>query len=115
VTISFGIRNFENLNRALEEIYRVLRSRGRLIVLEFSLPQKRVVRTIYLFYFRKILPIIGTIISGDRSAYRYLNNTVETFPFGDEFEAILSDKGFIATGKVPLTFGIATIYYANKG
>jgi demethylmenaquinone methyltransferase/2-methoxy-6-polyprenyl-1,4-benzoquinol methylase len=113
-TISFGIRNVEDLDRALGEIFRVLRPGGKLLVLEFSLPSNSVIRSFYLFYFRYILPLLGGIISGDRSAYRYLNRTVETFPFGSDFCNFLERAGFVEVTARPLTFGVATIYQGRR-
>ena len=114
VTIAFGIRNFEDVDKSLTQIHRVLKTKGRLIILEFSIPTNKLFKRLYLFYFRKVLPTIGAIISGDRAAYRYLNETVETFPFGKEFRDILSARGFAETGEASLSWGIATIYYADK-
>lgn len=114
VSIAFGIRNVIDVPKGLKEIHRVLNDRGRLLVLEFSLPANRVIRQLYLFYFRHILPYLGGIISGDRYAYRYLNTTVETFPYGEKFCQMLREAGFKSANFVPLTFGIASIYIADK-
>ena len=114
VTISFGIRNVIDLEKAVTEMYRVLNPAGRLIILEFSLPRIRMIRAMYLWYFRKVLPGIGSIISGDSYAYRYLNQTVETFPFGEEFCNFLIGAGFKTARAIPLTLGIASIYIADK-
>ena len=114
VTIAFGIRNVLDLNKGLGEMNRVLQKGGRLLVLEFSLPQNRWFRKIYLFYFRKILPVLGGIISGDMLAYNYLNKTVETFPYGEEFCNLMQEAGFSEVKFVPLTFGIASIYIGEK-
>ncbi|GAB4341554.1 MAG: bifunctional demethylmenaquinone methyltransferase/2-methoxy-6-polyprenyl-1,4-benzoquinol methylase UbiE [Calditrichia bacterium] len=114
VTISFGIRNVLHLNKALKEFFRVLTPRGRLLVLEFSLPQNRLIKTGYLFYFRHILPRLGGAISGDNYAYRYLNETAETFPYGRDFCLLLEEAGFADVKALPLTFGVATLYVADK-
>jgi demethylmenaquinone methyltransferase/2-methoxy-6-polyprenyl-1,4-benzoquinol methylase len=114
VTIAFGIRNVLDLNKGLGEMNQVLKKGGRLLVLEFSLPSSRWFRKIYLFYFRKILPVIGGIISGDMYAYNYLNQTVETFPYGEEFCNLMLEAGFSKVKFVPLTFGIASIYIGDK-
>jgi demethylmenaquinone methyltransferase/2-methoxy-6-polyprenyl-1,4-benzoquinol methylase len=114
ITITFGIRNFVNISLALKEILRVLKPDGRMIILEFSLPNNKLFRNVFLFYFRNILPHLGGFISGDRYAYRYLNETVETFPFGKEFVQLLKDGGFVNINVTPLTLGIATIYWAEK-
>jgi demethylmenaquinone methyltransferase/2-methoxy-6-polyprenyl-1,4-benzoquinol methylase len=114
ITISFGIRNVQNLASAFEEMYRVLKPGGRVLILEFSLPSNALIRSLYLFYFRKVLPWLGGIISGDSAAYRYLNETVESFPFGQEFCNLLQRPGFTNARFVPLTFGIASLYIADK-
>jgi demethylmenaquinone methyltransferase/2-methoxy-6-polyprenyl-1,4-benzoquinol methylase len=114
VTISFGIRNVENLEAALNQMYRVLRINGVVLILEFSLPGNPLIRSFYLLYFRYILPFLGSIISGDKSAYRYLNETVETFPFGDDFCNFLRRSGFHEVTSMPLTFGVVTIYRGIK-
>jgi demethylmenaquinone methyltransferase/2-methoxy-6-polyprenyl-1,4-benzoquinol methylase len=95
-------------------MYRVLRPGGRMLILEFSLPPNQIVRAGYLLYFRHILPAIGGIISGDRQAYRYLNRTVETFPYGQEFCDLMQRAGFEDVKEHRLTFGIATIYEGTK-
>ena len=109
-TIAFGIRNIPDYRAAITEMRRVLRPGGRTLILEFSLPRNRLLRALYLLYFRHILPLIGAIISGDTYAYRYLNETVETFPYGAEFAQVMRDAGFEEIRMHPLTFGIATIY-----
>ena len=114
LTISFGIRNVTDLASAFNEMHRVLKSGGRVIILEFSLPENKFIQNMYLFYFRKVLPRIGGMISGDKYAYRYLNETVENFPFGQEFCNLLAQPGFINVIAIPLTFGIASIYIADK-
>jgi len=114
ITISFGIRNFAELEISLHEIRRVLKPDGRLLILEFSLPRNKKIRTLHLFYLRKILPRIGTCISGNSFAYHYLNETIETFPAGDSFCSILNKTGFNKIRANPLTWGIVTIYQAEK-
>lgn len=113
VTISFGIRNVTDVVQALGEMRRVLRPGGRVLVLEFSLPGWRPFRALYLFYLRHILPILGGWLSGDREAYRYLNVTVETFPYGRDFCALMTKAGLVKVVHHPLTFGIATIYQGD--
>lgn len=113
-TIAFGIRNFARFDDSLGEIRRVLGPGGRLLILEFSLPHNRLMRWAYLLYFRNILPRLGAVISGDSSAYTYLNKTVETFPYGKQFCDLLCSAGFQNVCHYPLTFGIATIYSADK-
>ncbi len=114
VTISFGIRNMLRLDQALGEMARVLRPGGRVIILEFSLPKNRLFRAIYLFYFRQVLPALGGWLSGDRKAYRYLNQSVETFPYGEAFAKHLRMAGFREIQLKTQTFGIATIYSGEK-
>lgn len=114
VTIAFGIRNVIDVPESMREMFRVLKPAGRVIILEFSLPGNRVFRSLYLFYFRKVLPVIGGLISGDSYAYRYLNETVETFPYREEFCQLLREAGFSDVKMTPLTFGIATIYQGDK-
>ena len=114
VTIAFGIRNVTHVHTVLKDMYRVLKNKGRIIILEFSLPVNRFIKTVYLVYFRRVLPIIGSLISGDRFAYRYLNLTVESFPYGSSFCELLESAGFQNVYECPLTFGIATIYCGEK-
>lgn len=109
-TIAFGIRNFVSISGALQEIFRVLRPQGRLVILEFSLPVNTVLRACYLIYLRRIVPLIGWVVSGDSRAYRYLDETVETFPYGREFRQEMEKAGYVAVTACPLTFGVATIY-----
>ena len=113
-TMSFGIRNVEQTDVALKEIWRVLNPGGRALILEFSVPANRLVRGFYLFYFRHVLPRIGEAVSGDGEAYRYLNQTAETFPCGEAFCELLRQAGFVDVAALPLTFGIATIYKGDK-
>jgi len=113
-TISFGIRNMTDVDKALKEMHRVLKPGGRALILEFSLPGNSFIRKVHLFYLRHMLPRIGRWISKDPYAYRYLNETIETFPHGEAFCRVLRDVGFVATLAHPLTFGIATIYCGDK-
>lgn len=113
-TISFGIRNVNDVSESLREMYRVLRPNGRAIILEFSLPGNALIRSGYLFYFRHILPRLGSLISGDSYAYKYLNQTVETFPYGRAFCELMTNAGFDNVKATPLTFGIATIYQGDR-
>jgi demethylmenaquinone methyltransferase/2-methoxy-6-polyprenyl-1,4-benzoquinol methylase len=114
VTVAFGVRNFADLEGGLQEIYRVLAPGGRGIILEFSLPDSRIFRRIYLVYLRHVLPALGTWLSGDPTAYRYLNATIETFPYGEDFLRYLRAAGFRNCRRIPLTLGIATVYIGEK-
>jgi len=107
--VAFGVRNFENLEKGLSEMFRVLTHGGKIFILEFSKPVKFPVKQLYFFYFRYILPALGQIISGDNAAYTYLPESVGKFPDGKNFTKILEKVGFTNTKITPLTFGIATI------
>lgn len=113
-TIAFGIRNVPDVGKGLAEMYRVLRPGGRALILEFSLPSNALIRTLYLWYFRHILPRLGAVVSGDGFAYSYLNKTVETFPYGEAFCQMMRDAGFESVHRDVLTFGIASIYVGEK-
>jgi demethylmenaquinone methyltransferase/2-methoxy-6-polyprenyl-1,4-benzoquinol methylase len=114
VTISFGIRNVEDVSRALQEGFRVLKPGGCFLVLEFSLPGIPLSRGVYVIYLRKVLPRVGGIISGDAFAYRYLNETIETFPYGDRFCGLLTQAGFEHVVARPVTWGVVTVYRGVK-
>ncbi|MBI5091172.1 MAG: bifunctional demethylmenaquinone methyltransferase/2-methoxy-6-polyprenyl-1,4-benzoquinol methylase UbiE [Candidatus Hydrogenedentes bacterium] len=114
VTIAFGIRNVIDPAVVLREMRRALKDGGRALVLEFSLPSNALVRAAYLFYFRHVLPRIGALISGDAHAYRYLNTTVESFPYGQAFCDLMVTAGFANVKRIPLTLGIATLYTGDK-
>jgi len=114
VTIAFGIRNVTDVPRGLAEMRRVLRPGGRALILEFSLPKNALIRWAYLLYFRHILPRLGALISGDRGAYRYLNRTVEDFPYGAAFCRLMQAAGFENVTDDSLTFGIASIYSGDR-
>jgi len=114
LTISFGIRNFENYQKGLQEMYRVLKPNGILLILEFTFPKNRLIKWMYQFYFKFILPIIAWIMTGDKKAYDYLPNSVAAFPQYEEFCKIICNAGFLKCSYIPLTGGIATIYLAEK-
>ena len=114
VTVAFGVRNFENLQRGLDEIYRVLKPGGTLCVLEFSNPRNPVVKFFYNLYSKHLMPFLGGLFAGDRSAYTYLPESVLEFPDGQRFLTILKQSGFAGTEEKRLTFGVATIYTGKK-
>lgn len=114
VTVGFGVRNFEDLEKGLAEIHRVMNPGALLVILEFSRPRKFPMRQLYNFYFKNILPGLGRLISKDKSAYTYLPESVEAFPDGMDFENILKKVGFKETACKPLTFAISSIYTARK-
>jgi len=114
VTVAFGVRNFEHLERGLEEIFRVLKPGGLAVILEFSRPRKFPFKQAYNFYFKFILPKIGRIVSSDKTAYTYLPESVEAFPDGEDFLRILRDIGYKQTQCRSLTFGISSIYTGTK-
>lgn len=114
ITVAFGVRNFENLKKGLSEMQRVLKPGGRLLVLEFSQPQKFPFKQIYNFYFKNILPTVGKLISKDSRAYTYLPESVQAFPYGEAFMKIMSECGYQKGRRIPVTFGIATIYEGLK-
>ena len=114
ITVAFGVRNFENLEKGLSEIYRVLKTGGTFVVLETSVPTKTPYKQGYHFYSTKILPLIGKIFSKDKLAYKYLSDSAASFPYGEAFNNILQKIGFIAIENKPQTFGVASIYVAKK-
>lgn len=114
VTVAFGVRNFENLEQGLREMFRVLKPGGMAVVLEFSRPRRFPFKQLYSLYFKFILPKIGRIVSSDKAAYTYLPESVEAFPDGEDFINILHNVGFKDTKCRSLTFGISSIYIATK-
>lgn len=114
VIVAFGVRNFENLEKGLAEILRVLKPGGRAVVLEFSKPRSFPMKQFYSFYFRLILPRIGKIVSRDSSAYTYLPESVQAFPDGQDFTSLLLKLGYKNATCQPLTFGISSLYTAAK-
>lgn len=113
-TVAFGVRNFENIERGLSEIYRTLKPGGKLVVLEFSMPKNRLVRWVYSQYAHRLLPRIGGMISKDKQAYTYLPDSVEEFPSPERFAEILRGVGFRSVKTRSQSFGIAYIYDATK-
>ncbi|UOY07539.1 bifunctional demethylmenaquinone methyltransferase/2-methoxy-6-polyprenyl-1,4-benzoquinol methylase UbiE [Muricauda sp. SCSIO 64092] len=114
VTVAFGVRNFENLERGLSEIHRVLKPKGKFVVLETSVPTKFPSKQGYHIYSKYILPTIGRLFSKDKIAYNYLSESAAAFPFGEDFNNILRKTGFIDVENRPQTLGVATIYVASK-
>lgn len=114
VTVSFGVRNFENLEKGLGEIYRVLKPGGKLVVLETSVPSQFPFKQGYYFYTRNLLPLIGKLFSKDKVAYKYLSDSAAAFPCGKAFNNILEKVGFKEVVNKPQTFGVASIYVGTK-
>ena len=114
VIVSFGVRNFEDLEAGLSDMHRVLKPGGTTVIVEFSKPEAFPFKQGYNFYFKSILPLIGKIVSKDNSAYTYLPESVQQFPYGNEFLDILKKVGFKEAKCKPLTFGISSIYIAKK-
>lgn len=114
IMVAFGVRNFENPVKGLSEMFRIVRPGGTVAILEFSVPRIPLFRHLYLFYFRKVVPFIGRLVSGDSDAYRYLNRSVEAFPQGENFCRMLKDAGFTVADSFPVTLGIARIYVGVK-
>lgn len=112
VTVAFGVRNFENRNKSLSEIHRVLKPKGMVLILEFSMPTKFPLKPVYQFYFKHILPRIGKWISKDANAYTYLPESVGQFPTPTDFMRMLSDNHLIESSARHLSGGIATLYSA---
>ncbi len=114
ITVAFGIRNFETLEKGLTEILRVLKPTGTFVILETSVPTKSPYKQIYNFHSSKILPLMGKLFSKEESAYSYLSESAAKFPYGEKLNNILRKVGFIEVENKPQTFGVATIYTATK-
>lgn len=114
-TVGFGMRNLSDLQRGLAELHRVLRPGARLVVLEFTTPPNALVRAAYLFYFHRVLPVVGRLVSGHPWAYTYLPESVKGFPGPREFEELFRAAGFREPGHRLLTFGIAALHWGVKG
>lgn len=114
ITVSFGVRNFANLDNGLKEIARVLKPTGVLVILETSNPVKFPFKQGYKLYTNLFLPTVGKLFSKDKAAYSYLSESANSFPFGEAFNNILQKNGFTHTEDTPVTFGVATIYIASK-
>jgi demethylmenaquinone methyltransferase/2-methoxy-6-polyprenyl-1,4-benzoquinol methylase len=114
ITAGFGVRNFENLEKGLSEMYRVLEKKGIVAILEPSKPKTFPLKQLYNIYFHHVLPFVGKLISKDNSAYTYLPNSVEAFPSGNDFIKHLEIVGFKNCKHIPLTLGIVDLYIAIK-
>lgn len=114
ITVGFGVRNFENLEKGFSEILRVLKPNGIFVILETSVPTKTPYKQGYKFYSKYILPLIGKLFSKDNSAYQYLSDSASVFPYGEALNNILRKIGFIEVKALPQTMGVATIYSASK-
>ena len=114
VTVAFGVRNFQHLEKGLSEIKRVLKPGGKLVVLEFSQPKMPVVKSIYNLYMKVICPNVGKLFSKNRNAYTYLDASIKKFPEGKNFTQILDDLGYLNTYSKPLSLGICSIYCGTK-
>ena len=111
---AFGARNFSDINHAISEVHRVLKPKGKIVILEFSFPSNGFLQWSYCLYFEKILPVIGRCVSGHKNAYSYLPDSVGNFPKGKAFTCILKRAGFESVEFKELTFGITTIYTGFK-
>lgn len=114
ITVAFGVRNFETLEKGLAEIYRVLKPGGIFVILETSVPTKTPFKQGYKFHSKVILPTVGRLFSKDKEAYTYLSKSASVFPFGEALNNILRKIGFTNVEDKPQTFGVATIYTASK-
>ncbi|WP_010134551.1 bifunctional demethylmenaquinone methyltransferase/2-methoxy-6-polyprenyl-1,4-benzoquinol methylase UbiE [Ochrovirga pacifica] len=114
ITVSYGVRNFEDLDKGLQEIYRVLKPGGIFVVLETSVPTKFPFKQGYLLHSKVVLPLVGRLFSKDDKAYRYLSDSANSFPYGKEFNLILNKNGFSKVKDLIVTFGVSTIYKAHK-
>lgn len=114
ITVAFGVRNFEHLEKGLSEILRVLKPNGTFVILETSVPAKTPYKQGYKFYTKNILPLVGKLFSKDKVAYSYLCESASVFPYGEALNNILREIGFINAEALPQTFGVATIYKASK-
>ncbi len=113
-TVAFGVRNFENLDKGIKEIYRVLKKGSPFVVLEFSRPRNLFVKKLYYFYFKFIIPFVGKHVSKNQVAYSYLPESVMAFPERDDFALHLQNAGFVKVSYKVLTFGIVTLYISEK-
>ena len=113
-TMAFGIRNTPDVRATLAEIHRLLKPGGTAVILEFSLPHSAILRGFYLVYLRFVVPLLGALLSGNKGAYRYLNESIEAFYHPDDFCRLMEEVGFAAVSSIPLTWGVASIYRGRK-
>jgi demethylmenaquinone methyltransferase/2-methoxy-6-polyprenyl-1,4-benzoquinol methylase len=114
VTMGFGIRNTPDALKTLTEIHRLLKRGGTALILEFSMPANRIIRSGYLFYLRFFVPLLGRLLSGDNHAYSYLDTSIENFHRADDFRRIMQKVGFSDVSATPLTFGVACLYQGTR-
>ena len=114
IVVGFGVRNFQNLEKGLSNLYRILKPSGQLVILEFSYPTNILVKAVYTFYFSYITPLIGKLFSKDKRAYSYLTESVKAFPNNQNFVNILNKLNYKNTSFKKLSFGVAAIYKAEK-
>lgn len=115
ITVAFGVRNFENLEKGLADMHRVLHPKGKTVILEFSKPKNNwFIRALYSFYLTKLLPFFGKLVSGEKHAYKYLADSVMAFPDDEDFMKIMRNAGFSNVQQQKLTFGICSVYLGEK-
>lgn len=114
ITVAFGVRNFENLEKGLAEMHRVLKPGGTILILEFSQPTSFPIKQLYNFYFSRFIPWWGKVVSKDQSAYQYLFDSVQSFPYGEALRKIMENVGYKDITFEPVTFGIVTLYKGSK-
>lgn len=114
ITVAFGVRNFQNLEKGLSEMYRVLKPGGKLVVLEFSKPKEPVFKTLYNIYMNLVTPGVGRMLAKNKDAYQYLNDSVQAFPEREQFVSIMQGVGYRETSYKTLTLGICCIYCGSK-
>ena len=113
-TVGFGVRNFENLELGIKEVYRVLKPGGKFVILEFTKPKAFIIKDLFKFYFKYILPKIGGLLSGDGAAYKYLFDSVQAFPEYEDFAQLMTNQGFVEVTYKPLSLGICCLYIGKK-
>ena len=114
VTVAFGVRNFQNLEKGIGEMLRVLKPGGKIVILEFSRPKQKIFKGLCNFYMKVVAPGAGSIIAGNKDAYAYLNNSVQAFPEREQFTALMKQAGYSNIYYKPLSFGICCYYCGSK-